>query len=54
MAAIGGLPAVQLAIKPHPAETPASTPRPTAGAPNVRVLAADAPLPALLGRGARP
>jgi hypothetical protein len=49
VAAIGGLPAVQLAIKPHPAETPGVYGAVAAGAPNVRVLAADTPLPALLG-----
>jgi len=49
VAAIGGMPGVQLAIKPHPAETPDVYAAVTAGTANVRVLAADTPLPALLG-----
>jgi hypothetical protein len=52
IAAVEGMPDVQLAIKPHPAETP-DVYRNTAGhAPNVRVLPANTPLPALLA-GAR-
>ena len=49
VAAIRNMPAVQLAIKPHPAETAAVYGAVTAGAPNIRVLPADAPLPPLLG-----
>jgi len=48
IAAIEAMPNVQLAIKPHPAETP-DVYRAVAGhASNVRVLAASTPLPALL------
>src|SRR4029434_5433001 len=47
--AVKALPDVQLAIKPHPAETPEVYGAATAGVPNIRVLAASAPLPALLG-----
>jgi hypothetical protein len=47
--AVAALPDVQLAIKPHPAETAQVYAEVTAGVANVRVLAPDAPLPALLG-----
>jgi hypothetical protein len=47
--AVKALPGMQLAIKPHPAETPAVYGAATAGVPNIRVLAASAPLPPLLG-----
>ena len=46
------LPGVQLAIKTHPAETPAAYAAAAAGLPNVRVLPAGAPLAPLL-RAAR-
>jgi hypothetical protein len=46
--AVRALPDVQLAIKPHPAETPGVYARAAAGIPNVHVLPTDAPLPALL------
>jgi len=48
IAAIESMPDVQLAIKPHPAETPEVYRRAAADVPNVRVLAADTPLPPLL------
>src|SRR5262249_51391241 len=47
--AVSGMPGVQLAIKPHPAETPEVYGAATAGVPNIRVLAAGAPLAPLLG-----
>jgi hypothetical protein len=47
--AVRGMPDVQLAIKPHPAETPEVYATATGGVPNIRVLAAAAPLPPLLG-----
>lgn len=43
------LPGVQLAVKTHPAETPAAYEAAAAGLPNVRVLPASAPLAPLLG-----
>lgn len=46
--AVRGMPDVQLAIKTHPAETPDAYAAAAAGAPNVRVLPADAPLAPLL------
>ena len=46
--AVREMPDVQLVIKPHPAETPAVYAEAVAGAPNVRVAAHDAALPALL------
>ena len=46
--AVRALPDVQLAIKPHPAETPAVYAAAVAGVANARVLPTDAPLPALL------
>lgn len=49
VAAVRDMPAVQLAIKPHPAETAAVYGPVTTGVANVRVLAPDAPLAALLG-----
>ena len=52
IAAVGTMPAVQLAIKPHPAETPAVYAAAAAGTANVRILPADAPLPPLLGAAA--
>ena len=42
------MPGVQLAIKTHPAETPDAYAAVAAGAPNVSVLPADAPLAPLL------
>jgi hypothetical protein len=42
------MPDVQLAIKPHPAETPDVYRRVVADVPNVRVLTPSTPLPALL------
>jgi hypothetical protein len=48
MTAVGALSSIQLAIKPHPAETPEVYAAIAAGLDNVRVLGADAPLPALL------
>jgi UDP:flavonoid glycosyltransferase YjiC (YdhE family) len=48
MSAAAALPAIQLAIKPHPAETPDVYATVTAGLANVRVLGSEAPLPALL------
>jgi len=48
IAAIEAMPNVQLAIKPHPAETPDVYRAVAGNASNVRVLAASAPLPALL------
>jgi hypothetical protein len=48
MSAAAALPAIQLAIKPHPAETPDVYATVTAGLGNVRVLGSEAPLPALL------
>jgi hypothetical protein len=49
IAAIREMPAVQLAIKPHPAETAAVYGPVSAGVANVRVLAPDTPLASLLG-----
>jgi hypothetical protein len=49
VAAVREVPELQMAIKPHPAETSAVYAAVAAGAPNVRVLAPDAPLPPLLG-----
>jgi hypothetical protein len=46
--AVSGMTDAQLAIKPHPAETPAVYAAAVEGAPNVHVLGADAPLPLLL------
>jgi len=46
--AIADLPDVQLAIKTHPAETPAEYAPVAAGRPNVRVLPPEAPLAPLL------
>ena len=43
------MPDVQLAIKPHPAETPDVYQAAAAGAANIRVLPAGTPLPPLLG-----
>jgi hypothetical protein len=48
IAAVSEMRDVQLAIKPHPAETPAVYARHAAGKPNVRVLPASAPLAPLL------
>ena len=48
IAAIREMPDVHLAIKPHPAETPAVYAAVVAGTPNVTVLAASAPLAPLL------
>jgi capsular polysaccharide biosynthesis protein len=48
MTAIAAMPEVQLAIKPHPAETPDVYRRAARDLPNVRVLAAETPLPPLL------
>lgn len=48
IAAVASMPNVQLAIKPHPAETPDVYRRVAGDAPNVRVLAAETPLPPLL------
>ena len=48
VAAVRSMPDVQLAIKPHPAETPDVYGAVAAGVRNIRVLAADAPLPALI------
>jgi len=48
VAAVRAMPDVQLAIKPHPAETPGVYAAAVAGAANIRVLAADTPLPGLL------
>jgi len=47
--AVRGMPDVQLAIKPHPAETPDVYRDATAGAANIRVLPGGTPLPPLLG-----
>ena len=47
--AVRGMPGVQLAIKPHPAETAGVYATATAGVPNIRVLPARSPLPPLLG-----
>ena len=47
--AVRAMPDVQLAIKPHPAETADVYGPATADVPNIRVLPADASLPALLG-----
>ena len=46
--AVRALPDVQLAIKPHPAETPGVYAAAVAGVANARVLPTDAALPALL------
>jgi predicted glycosyltransferase len=48
IAAIQGMPEVQLAIKPHPAETPEVYRGAVGTTPNVSVLPATAPLPPLL------
>jgi Capsule polysaccharide biosynthesis protein len=48
IAAVRSMPGVQLAIKPHPAETPEVYAEVAGDIANVRVLAADAPLPPLL------
>jgi hypothetical protein len=48
VAAVRALPDVQMAIKPHPAETAEVYRAVAAGAPNVLVLSASAPLPPLL------
>jgi Capsule polysaccharide biosynthesis protein len=48
IAAVRGMPGVQLAIKPHPAETPDVYARAVGHADNVRVLSTAASLPALL------
>jgi hypothetical protein len=48
IAAVREMPGIQLAIKPHPAETADVYDRVAAGAPNVRVLPVSAPLPPLL------
>lgn len=50
--AIGGMPDVQLVIKPHPAETPDVYAAAAGRAANVRVLPADARLPNLLAAAA--
>ena len=47
--AVRGMPDVQLAVKPHPAETPDVYQAATAGVANIRVLPAGTPLPPLLG-----
>jgi hypothetical protein len=52
VAAVCAMPAVQLAIKPHPAETAEVYAGVTAGAANVRVLRVSTPLPPLLGAAA--
>ena len=52
IAAVRDMPAVQLVIKPHPAETPDVYSAAVAGVRNVRVLDADAPLPALISAAA--
>jgi hypothetical protein len=49
VAAVRALPELQLAIKPHPAETPEVYTAVVKGVPNIRVLDAGAPLPPLLG-----
>jgi hypothetical protein len=49
IAAVRDRPALQLAIKPHPAETAAVYAAAVGGAGNIRVLPPDAPLPPLLG-----
>ena len=46
--AVGAMPEVQLAIKTHPAETPDAYAAAASSAPNISVLAADAPLGPLL------
>jgi len=46
--AVKSMPGVQLAIKPHPAETPEVYAAVTDGARNIRVLPAGTPLPPLL------
>ena len=48
VAAVREMPDVQMAIKPHPAETPEVYADAVSGAPNVVVLPAAAPLPPLL------
>jgi hypothetical protein len=48
LTSIGSLPEAQLAIKTHPAETPAPYVAAAGGLPNVRVLPASAPLAPLL------
>jgi len=48
IAAVRAMPDVQMAIKPHPAETPEVYAAAVSGAPNVVVLPASAPLPPLL------
>ena len=48
VAAVREMPEVHLAIKPHPAETPDVYASAAADVPNIRVLPADAQLPALL------
>ena len=48
MAAAAAIPDMQLAIKPHPAETPDVYASIASGVANERVLGSDAPLPALL------
>jgi hypothetical protein len=48
VAAVRGMPAVQLAIKPHPAETPEVYQAVVSGAPNVSVLPASMALAPLL------
>jgi hypothetical protein len=48
VAAVRAMPDVQLAIKPHPAETPDVYGTAASGAANVRVLPAGTPLPGLL------
>jgi hypothetical protein len=49
VAAVRALPELQLAIKPHPAETPEVYSAAVKGVPNIRVLDAGTPLPPLLG-----
>jgi hypothetical protein len=49
VAAVRERPEMQLAIKPHPAETAGVYAAAVGDAPNIRVLAPSAPLPALLG-----
>jgi hypothetical protein len=46
---VRALPELQLAIKPHPAETPEVYSAAVKGVPNIRVLDAATPLPPLLG-----
>ena len=52
VAAVREMPDVQLVIKPHPAETPDVYAAAVSGVANIRVLAADAPLPAVMAAAA--